>query len=641
MKKVKFFLSLKVQIFIFCLVTFFPILFVSSYLFHEHTKNILEQEWKNRLFVVTTLSSEKLKEFNIQSLKSSKDIESVQYKNIKNTLIYIKENIPDIKNISIISKKDDENVSYILDSSTKAKDLNQDGKIEPLNEGLVLLGEESSDFRISTEPGMSEGFKNTFISQMKFRDKDRTWIKAYAPINNKKDTIISVEMFTDNTQEEYNKFMIMFRDVLIISFAIIVSLLFVATKIFLFPIKKLTQKVLNIRNGNFSGRIPFSWFYGEIGILVDSVNKMSEEVEYNKIKEIENLQHAEDKQKVIEITSKQIKSKNYELNNMIITLNTVNNIVEELIFIRDTKTLMDTVINSIGRVINFEKGFIAEYIPEEKSFKVISCLNTSNIKDNNSLPVKNSESLKKLLDVFNCIDEDQKSNIGEEEFNNSIALPLTNDKEIKGVIFLMNKVKKEEKEPDYFTAEEETTLRTLTKLVSAVWDSIHLFELATIDSLSKLYVRRYFEKTFEEELKKSLRNETNLSIIMIDIDNLQKCNNNYGHFIGDQVIKLVSESIKNSIDEPCIASRYGGEKFTILVPEKTAEEAFELAEEIRSKIEEQEVQVPIGDNIKITISSGVTSFPDNGETIDELLKSVESTLYKAKLQGKNKVLVAT
>lgn len=641
MKKVKFFLSLKVQIFIFCLVTFFPILFVSSYLFHEHTKNILEQEWKNRLFAVTTLSSEKLKEFNIQALKSSKDIESVQYKNIKNTLIYIKENVPDIKNISIISKKDDENVSYILDSSTKAKDLNQDGKIEPLNEGLVLLGEESSDFRISTEPGMSEGFKNTFISQMKFRDKDRTWIKAYAPINNKKDTIISVEMFTDNTQEEYNKFMIMFRDVLIISFAIIVSLLFVATKIFLFPIKKLTQKVLNIRNGNFSGRIPFSWFYGEIGILVDSVNKMSEEVEYNKIKEIENLQHAEDKQKVIEITSKQIKSKNYELNNMIITLNTVNNIVEELIFIRDTKTLMDTVINSIGRVINFEKGFIAEYIPEEKSFKVISCLNTSNIKDNSSLPVKNSESLKKLLDVFNCIDEDQKSNIGEEEFNNSIALPLTNDKEIKGVIFLMNKVKKEEKEPDYFTAEEETTLRTLTKLVSAVWDSIHLFELATIDSLSKLYVRRYFEKTFEEELKKSLRNETNLSIIMIDIDNLQKCNNNYGHFIGDQVIKLVSESIKDSIDEPCIASRYGGEKFTILVPEKTAEEAFELAEEIRTKIEEQEVQVPIGDNIKITISSGVTSFPDNGETIDELLKSVESTLYKAKLQGKNKVLVAT
>lgn len=641
MNKVKFFLSLKVQIFIFCVVTFFPIIFISSYLFHEHTKSILEQEWKNRLFAITILSSEKLKEYKINEIKSTKQINSDEYKKIKEILIYIKDTLPDIKQISIIYKKDEENVSYILDSSTKPRDINSDGKIEPLNEGLVLIGEDSSDFKISTEPGMSEGFKNPFISQMQFRNKDRTWIKAYAPIRNLKNSIIAVEMFTDNTQEEYKKFLEMFKDILIISFAIIVILLFIAAKIFLFPINKLTQKILNIRNGHFSARIPFSWFYGEIGVLVDSVNKMSEEIERVKNKGEENLEHAEEKQKVIELTSKQIKSKNYELNNMIITLNTVNNIVEELIFIRETKDLMDTVINSINRVINFEKGFIAEYIPEEKSFKVISCLNTINIKDDDTLPVKNSESLKKLLDVFNCIDEDQKSQIANEDFNNSIALPLTNDKEIKGVIFLMNKVKKDEKEAEYFTAEEETTLRTLSKLVSAVWDSIHLFELATIDSLSKLYVRRYFEKTFEEEIKKAARNETNLSIIMIDIDNLQKCNNNYGHFIGDQVIKLVSESIKEHIEEPCIASRYGGEKFTILVPEKTTEEAYELAEKIREKIESQEVQVPIGDNIKITVSSGITSFPENGETMEELLKSVESTLYKAKLQGKNKVLVAT
>ena len=147
------------------------------------------------------------------------------------------------------------------------------------------------------------------------------------------------------------------------------------------------------------------------------------------------------------------------------------------------------------------------------------------------------------------------------------------------------------------------------------------------------------EKNLEEEIRKSSRTKTPISFIMIDIDNLQKCNYTYGHFVGDQVIKEVAEQIKELISEEDVASRYGGEKMAVFFPGKSMDEAAEVAEQIRSAIESLEILVPIGDNLKVTVSIGISSFPEYSDTI-EIIRSADEAMYQAKREGKNRVVIS-
>ncbi len=639
MKKINFFLSLKIQFFLFCIIVFLPILFLINYLYQTHTKELLEQEIKSKLLHITSIASQRFDINDILKITNLKQTETQNYKNIKSEIMNLASKIDNLKNMSIIVKKNSEEAFFVIDSSIKSHDIDKDGLVNK-NEGLILINDDYYQTKIGAESGLGQGFNQSVISPVNFTDMSGTWIRAYSPIkgsNSKNSAVLSIDMYTNNLSDKHLKSVGIFRNTIIISFVIVLCVFMLGSFIFLSPIKKIKSKIDHLNIGDFGNDIKSSWLYGEIGELVETINEMSHNVKkyYDKSENIK--EEVIEKQKIIEISNKQIKSKNFQLNSTILTLNSINILVEELISIKDTKELMETVLPQTIKLVNAQKGLIIEYLPENNEFRVMTSVNTENISEETKLKLNDGVYLKKIFETKNYVNVGVSGKIKDEEFENALIYPLMVEDELKGAMYIMNKQDCKEDEK-YFIESDESTVRTLSKLVAAVWESIHLFELATIDSLSKLYVRRYLEKNLEEEIKKSLRNETKIGIMMIDIDNLQKCNDNYGYFVGDQVIRQISEQIKENIDEFALASRYSGEKIVIYIPEKNLEETKEVAENLRKLIENMEVQVPIGENLKITVSVGVASFPDNGQTIEDLIRSIEESLYKAKREGKNKVI---
>lgn len=659
MDKKNFFLSLKVQLLLFCLVVFLPILYIINNLYTTHTKDLLYQETKSKLTHIANLTSQEFNINTVMALAKSKDVKSKEYKEIKNTILILKDKIENIKNVSIIVKKDNDEAFYLTDLNNKNKDINKDGKITEV-EGLILADENDYKTKINAESGLKEGFDKVNISPVTYTDMTGSWLRAYSPIRGataNKSAVVAVDIYINNISEKHNKSVTLFQNTIIVSFLVVLILFLLASVIFLSPINKIRYKVKNFKKGAFNADIKSSWLYGEIGELVESVNLMSHELKKYYDKEELNKGELFEKQKLMEMANVQIKAKNYQLNDTIVKLNSINVLVEELISIKDTKELMETVLPSTIKLVNADKGFILEYLPEQKNFQVISAYNLEKISEGDFIDLNHGIYLKKVFETKNYVNVDKKCTLKDENFSNALIFPLLVEKELKGVMYILDKNKPVNllatnpivNVPDaksdiplendyYFVESDESTVRTLSKLVAAVWESIHLFELATIDSLSKLYVRRYFEKSIEEEIRKASRNNTKIGLMMIDIDNFQKCNENYGYFVGDQVIKEIAEQIKETIDDEALAARYAGEKFVVFIPEKDLDKTINAAEDIRNNIESMEIQVPIGDNLKVTASIGVAVYPDNGESLEDLLKEIEESLYRAKREGKNRVI---
>ena len=129
-----------------------------------------------------------------------------------------------------------------------------------------------------------------------------------------------------------------------------------------------------------------------------------------------------------------------------------------------------------------------------------------------------------------------------------------------------------------------------------------------IDPKTNIFNHRYFEKALEDELSRAHRFDRPLAIVMADLDLLRNINNTYGHLAGDEVLIGVANILKDNAREYDVVARFGGEEFATLLPETTAEEAFEIVEQIRLEIEQAEFQVPTSISpIKATMSFGIAS----------------------------------
>lgn len=168
-----------------------------------------------------------------------------------------------------------------------------------------------------------------------------------------------------------------------------------------------------------------------------------------------------------------------------------------------------------------------------------------------------------------------------------------------------------------------------------------LKELAVRDGLTGLYNHRYFQEALATEINRSKRYKHEFSLLFIDIDFFKNYNDMHGHQEGDKLLLTLANILKNSVSKSDVIARYGGEEFTVLLllTELSKESAMHIAERIRSTVAEypfygREKQ-PIG---KVTISVGVSSFPDNGTDAQTLVNHADSLLYKAKQSGRNKIL---
>ncbi|WKE64803.1 diguanylate cyclase [Gallaecimonas kandeliae] len=168
-----------------------------------------------------------------------------------------------------------------------------------------------------------------------------------------------------------------------------------------------------------------------------------------------------------------------------------------------------------------------------------------------------------------------------------------------------------------------------------------LARAAATDGLTGLYNRREFDRLLAEELQRSQRYGKPFSLIICDIDHFKDFNDSHGHQAGDQALRTLAKTLQDNVREVDKACRLGGEEFVVILPEGDQEAVRQTAERLRKAVEEQEILLDGGVSARITISLGVASHPDQGNSAETLLWCADTALYQSKEQGRNKVTFAT
>ncbi len=167
-----------------------------------------------------------------------------------------------------------------------------------------------------------------------------------------------------------------------------------------------------------------------------------------------------------------------------------------------------------------------------------------------------------------------------------------------------------------------------------------LIRFAFTDFLTGLKTRGYFEQQLEAEIKRSERKKQKLALLMIDIDFFKQLNDQYGHHVGDQILRDVASLLMKDMREVDTVARYGGEEFVIILPETNAEGALFVARRLRRTVEQAKFFAGSPDSVeRLTISIGVSVFGDDAESKRALIENSDAALYAAKKSGRNKVVL--
>lgn len=166
-----------------------------------------------------------------------------------------------------------------------------------------------------------------------------------------------------------------------------------------------------------------------------------------------------------------------------------------------------------------------------------------------------------------------------------------------------------------------------------------LLERATTDALTGLFNRGAFAATFQDEFARSRLMETDLSLVMIDIDHFKTVNDTYGHAGGDEALRLLGKELRARFRVSDVPARIGGEEFAVLLPATPAEAAFAVAEKFRTCIAEQEILFE-GRLIRLTLSLGVASAPHSFSDHEAMMKAADRALYASKSGGRNRTTAA-
>jgi len=215
-------------------------------------------------------------------------------------------------------------------------------------------------------------------------------------------------------------------------------------------------------------------------------------------------------------------------------------------------------------------------------------------------------------------------------FKSAIFLPLTVGSRVYGFILLVNKKNKVE-----FNNYNSIFLSNLANMAAISFNNAELYELAIKDGLTNLFLHSYFQSRLENEMFRAKRYNSNISLLMIDIDYFKSINDVYGHQEGDKVLKRFSGILLNNTRKVDIPARYGGEEFAVILPETDATGALQVAENFRKLIENEKFKIE-GKNITITASIGVATW-DQISDKTEFIKKADSCMYKAKADGRNRI----
>jgi len=168
----------------------------------------------------------------------------------------------------------------------------------------------------------------------------------------------------------------------------------------------------------------------------------------------------------------------------------------------------------------------------------------------------------------------------------------------------------------------------------------HAKERAFVDDVTEVFNARYLLSATEHEIRRAERYEHALSVLFLDLDRFKLVNDRYGHLVGSQTLRRLSQVLLQCVRQVDTLARYGGDEFTILLVDTDHAEAISIAERIRRTVEESVFEAGRDGSLRLTISVGVATFPDHGRDRDGLLDKADKAMYRAKSQGRNRVCSA-
>jgi diguanylate cyclase (GGDEF)-like protein len=219
-----------------------------------------------------------------------------------------------------------------------------------------------------------------------------------------------------------------------------------------------------------------------------------------------------------------------------------------------------------------------------------------------------------------------------------VCAPMTAQSETLGILYLQSST--EEALPE----SKKRLALTMAEHVALSLSNLKLRDIlrnqAIRDPLTGLFNRRYMEESLDRELSRARRHKVSVGVIMLDLDNFKRFNDTFGHEAGDTILRELGIFLKQSIRAEDIACRYGGEEFTIILSGASSADTQNRAEYLRQNVKYLKVRHH-GELLgEISLSLGVAAFPDHGATVEAVLRAADAVLYRAKKEGRDRVVVA-
>ncbi|MBD3249908.1 diguanylate cyclase [Candidatus Woesearchaeota archaeon] len=313
-------------------------------------------------------------------------------------------------------------------------------------------------------------------------------------------------------------------------------------------------------------------------------------------------------------------------------LNVLYKIIEMANSTLELNKVLDYVMNFMVKSLDAGNCSVVIFGEEEKRYKFKDEPIDKDIEKNVIDKAVEKEKTIVLDDIKKRIRKDSSN-----RYNSMITIPLKMREDITGAINIYGD------NAAYISRDDLQFLSMIAEHVSvAVANARHyeeMKELAVIDKLTGMYTRRHFMELLEREVKRSESFEKPISLVLIDIDDFGHYNNLNGHPAGDRLLKDISSVISDNLRSVDVLGRYGGEEFIIMLPEAKSIPANEVAERLRKKIEEypfdnREKQP----NKKVTVSIGLVTCMEKKLKTSDMIKEADESLYKAKRNGKNKLV---
>ncbi|MCK4561130.1 MAG: diguanylate cyclase [Calditrichia bacterium] len=274
-------------------------------------------------------------------------------------------------------------------------------------------------------------------------------------------------------------------------------------------------------------------------------------------------------------------------------------------------------------------------IPDEKLYKIAQSLNsTSFIIGSLSGFSSRRDATSILKSIASYSDRDNDESI-------------TIEKPRKYIIFIDRG-----KTQRHFESYEVRVLKAFLQTTSIIYENMLLYhkmmklykikeQEAITDALTNVFNYRFFQSQIEREIVRSDRHSKHFSIAMIDIDNFKQYNDSQGHLNGDEALKLIAKTIIQNIRKSDTLARYGGDEFVMILPELDKHQSKSLAEKLCMVIGKTKVpRKKSTPKVNLTVSLGISTFPDDGRSEDDLLKKADEALYQAKDLGRNAVCIS-